>query len=170
MALPPELKRLFDDLPQARADREARARQREAQAATQREAAARAANDARQRLKDELTVAWDWVLTDGLALAEQLDRHGLNRVRLLGPLDPEGRPCDWHAPGARVFQMMFDGTFEVVRNDDFRALSYAHRTAEHFLETEPPAVTRAFIDAVRSGAVWQTVAQQLRESVADPID
>ena len=170
MPLPPELQKQFDDLPKARADRDERARQRQQAAEDAAQAKKTAAQLERERLRGDLQVAWDWVLTDGQSLAEQIDRHSLNRLRLLGPLDPDGQPCEWHVPGARVLLMMFDGTFEVVRNDDFRELRYAHRSAESFLETDPPAVVRAFIDAVKSGALWQTVAAQLREAVADPID
>jgi hypothetical protein len=38
------------------------------------------------------------------------------------------------------------------------------------LTVEPPGVSRAFVEAVRSGAVWQRIATQLRASTADVLN
>jgi hypothetical protein len=165
MALPPHVLKAFDELPRARAEREAR----ELKARQDRDAAANARDEARaterQQLRTELLVVWDWVESDAQELAAQMSAFGFNRLLLSGPLDEEGRPCAWQL-GARSIILMFDGTLELGRQDDYRELRYAHRSAEEFLSAEPPGVTRAFIDAVKSGAVWETVERQLRESTA----
>lgn len=169
MPLPPDVKRLFAELPQARAEREARQKQKVDQRKTAAELAEIERAAARERLRSEMAVTWDWVLSDAQELAKEMDDNGINRLQLLGPINSEGQPSEW-VPDARVIILMFDGTLEMVRMDDFRELRYAHRSAEEFLETEPPGVSRAFIEAVRSGEVWRNVSRQVREVTADPVD
>lgn len=169
MALPNDIKTLFAELPQARANRTARA---EEQARLREEAASRRAEEqrlARQALRAELLVAWDWLLGDGQELAAQLRAVNLTRLELLGSLDEDGREGPWQL-GSRALVLLDDGQLEVVRQDDYRALRYLLHTAEEMLEVEPAGVTRAFVEAVRSGAIWQRVAAQLRASTADPVD
>jgi|GEM_PF-5197135 hypothetical protein len=169
MALPPDLRALFNDLPRARADKEARAKQ----AALDREEAERrrreTAEQEREQLRAELAVAWDWLQGDGQELAAEMRTAHFMRLELVGPLDEQGQPCEWQL-NARAFILMQDGELEVVRQDDYRALRYCHRSLEDFLKTEPPAVTRAFIEAVRSGEVWKRVARQIREATAPTVD
>lgn len=168
MAMPRDLRALFDDLPKARADRDARAKQaeleREAEAQRQKDAA----NEARVRLRGELEVAWDWLQTDGQELAAAMKQANFMRLQLLGPLDPEGREVMWQLD-ARVLLLNDEGLLEVVRQDQYRELRYPVRTMDDFLSVEPPTFTRAFIDAVRSGAIWERVARQIRESTAPVI-
>lgn len=57
-----------------------------------------------------------------------------------------------------------------MRQDHSRALRYLLHTADELRETEPAGITRAFVEAVRSGAIWQRVAAQPRASTAAPID
>ena len=169
MALPNEIRTLFADLPHARAERAARAGQevRAREEAALREAEARKAQ--RQALRSELLVAWDWLLGDGQELAAEMRKAGFGRLELLGPLDEDGRECPWQL-NARALILLEDGQLEVVRQDDFRALRYLMHTADELLDVEPPAVTRAFVEAVRTGSIWQRVAAQLRSSTAAAID
>jgi hypothetical protein len=169
MPLPPELRTLFADLPRARAERERR--ELDAQRAREDAAQQQQQADARQRtaLRAELAVAWDWLQTDGQELAAELRKAGFLRMQLLGPVDREGREQPWQL-GARVVLLNEDGLLEVARQDDYRELRYPVRTVDDFLDVEPPGVTRAFIDAVRSGAVWERIARQVRESTAPRVD
>ncbi|MFO0596278.1 MAG: hypothetical protein U0228_13265 [Myxococcaceae bacterium] len=168
MALPRDLRTLFDELPNARAardDRIARARRDLEEAARKQE---EEDERARASLRGELEVAWDWLLTDGHELAAEMRKAQFLRLELLGPLDREGRPVPWQL-GARVFLVNDEGGLEVVRQDEYRELRYPVRTVEDFLRVEPPGVTRAFVEAVRAGAIWQRVAEQIRASTAPPI-
>jgi hypothetical protein len=169
MAIPTDIRTLFNELPQARAERAAREKQqvldREAEAKRQEEER----KTQRQALKSELLVAWDWLLGDGQELAAEMRKAGFGRLELLGPLDEEGQPCEWQL-SARALIMLDDGQLEVVRQDDYRALRYLIHTADELLDIEPPGVSRAFIEAVRSGTIWQRVATQLRASTAAPVE
>lgn len=167
--MPRDLKALFDDLPNARAQRDAQARQ--AQQAREDAEQRRLAEDAaaRARLRAELEVAWDWLQTDGQELAAEMKKASFLRLQLLGPLDVQGREVPWQLD-ARVLLLNDDGMLEVVRQDAYRELRYPVRSVDDFLNIEPPGFTRAFLDAVRSGAIWQRVAQQLRESTAPRVD
>ena len=93
MALPTDIRTLFAELPQARADRTARAEEQ------------RLAQDA---LRAELQVAWDWLLGDGQELAAELRTANFNRLELLGPLDEEGREGPWQI-GCRALVLLDDG-------------------------------------------------------------
>lgn len=165
MALPEHIRALFNELPEARLARE----QKERQAIADREAAAKAALEARDAervaLRADAQVTWDWLLSDGQELAAELRKANFQRLELIGPLDENGRPCEWHV-GARALLLLEDGQLEVARQDDYRALRYVLHDAEELLRIEPPGVTRAFIDFIRSGAVWEQVARQLRASTA----
>ncbi|MFT3708880.1 MAG: hypothetical protein QM817_14625 [Archangium sp.] len=169
MALPRDLKTLFDDLPAARAARTEREQQavrdRETAEAQRLEAEARA----RTQLRSEFEVVWDWLQTDGQELAGEMKKAGFMRMQLVGPLDRDGREVPWQLD-ARVYLLNDDGLVEVVRQDSYRELRYPVRTLEDFISIEPPGTTRAFIDAVRSGAVWRRVADQIRESTAPRVD
>ncbi len=169
MALPNDIRTLFAELPQARADRTARA---EEQVRLREEAARRRAEEqrlAKDALRAELQVAWDWLLGDGQELAAELRTANFNRLELLGPLDEEGREGPWQL-GSRALVLLDDGQLEVVRQDDHRALRYLVHTADEMLQVEPAGVTRAFVTAVRTGAIWRRVAEQLRASTAAPVD
>jgi hypothetical protein len=165
MAMPNDIRALFNDLPHARADRDAKQKQ----ALADREENARLEKERRERerelLRTELTVAWDWLQGDGQELAAEMGKAHLMRLDLLGPLDESGKPCDWQLD-ARALVLMQDGQLEVVRQDEYRVLRYLARTMDDFLRVEPPGVTRAFIEAVRSNEIWQRVARQLREVTA----
>jgi hypothetical protein len=165
MALPRDLKSLFDELPNARAARE----QRERDAVREREDAERqrkeAEEKARAQLRGEFEVVWDWLQTDGQELAAEMKKASFMRLELLGPIDREGREVPWQLE-ARVYLLNDDGLVEVVRQDPYRELRYPVRTLEDFISVEPPGATRAFIDAVRNGAVWRRVADQIRASTA----
>ena len=169
MALPKDIRTLFNELPQARADREALQKQR----VLDREAAAKKLEEERKAqraaLRAELLVAWDWLQQDGQELAAEMRKAGFGRLELLGPLDEDDRECPWQL-SARALVLMDDGQLEIVRQDDYRALRYLARTADELLDLEPPGVTRAFVEAIRSGSVWQRVGQQLRESTATPVE
>lgn len=169
MALPNDIRSLFAELPHARAERIARAEQleRERDEAARRREEERKAQ--REALRAELLVAWDWLLGDGQELAAEMRNGGFGRLELLGPLDEEGRECPWQL-SARALILLDDGQLEVVRQDDYRALRYLLHTADEMLTVEPPGVSRAFVEAVRSGAVWQRIATQLRASTADVIN
>ena len=123
----------------------------------------------RAALRAELLVAWDWLQQDGQELAAEMRKAGFMRLELLGPLDEEGRECPWQL-SARALVLLEDGQLEIVRQDDYRALRYLAHTADELLDVEPPGVTRAFVEAIRTGAVWQRIGQQLRESTATPVD
>ena len=169
MALPNEIRSLFADLPQARAERIARAEQ---QVRDQEEAARRRDDERRTQraaLRSEVLVAWDWLLGDGQELAAQMRTANFGRLELLGPLDEDGAECPWQL-GARALVLMDDGQLEVVRQDDYRALRYLVHSADELLDIEPPGVSRAFVEAVRSGTIWQRVAAQLRASTAVVVD
>jgi hypothetical protein len=169
MPLPKELKALFDDLPDARARREAARQQaqrdreeaeRQRQAQVERERAA---------LSNELAVAWDWAQTDGMELANELRKAGILRLQILGPLDPTGAQVPW-GPNARVLLINDDGLLEIVRVDDYRELRYPVRTMEDFLSVEPPAFSRAFIEAVRTQRIWARVTEALRAATAPAVE
>ena len=165
MAIPNDIRALFTELPQAREDRLARAAQQERQrdeAAKQREAQRLAEREA---LRSELLVAWDWLQGDGQELAAEMRKANFGRLELLGPLDEDGRECPWQL-NARALILLDDGQLEVVRQDDYRALRYLLHTAEDLLSIEPPGVSRAFVETIRSGTIWQRVATQLRASTA----
>lgn len=169
MALPNDIRALFAELPQARANRTART---EEQVRLREEAAKRREEEqrlARQALRPELLVAWDWLLADGQELAAELRKANFSRLELLGPLDEDGHEGPWQL-GSRALVLLDDGQLEVVRQDDYRALRYLVHTADELLEIEPAGVTRAFVEAVRSGAIWQRVAAQLRASTAAPVE
>lgn len=163
--MPNDVRALFQELPAARAEREAKQKQ----AIVDREEAAKRAKEQRalerEKLRSELAVAWDWLQGDGQELAAEMTKANLMRLELLGPLDENGRECEWQVD-ARALVLMQDGALEIVRQDEYRALRYLARTSEDFLGTEPPGVTRAFIDAVRDGVIWKRVARQLREASA----
>ncbi len=168
MALPNDIRTLFHDLPTARAEREARAKQ----AVLDREEAERLRAEERRVQRDalraELAVAWDWLQGDGQELAAEMCTANFMRLELVGPIDPSGAPCEWQLD-ARTLVLMQDGQLEVVRQDEYRALRYLAPTADAFLDVEPPGVTRAFIEAVRSGEVWRRVGRQLREATAPAV-
>jgi hypothetical protein len=169
MALPTDIRSLFAGLPDARAARTAQAQQqvREREEATLRQAEERKTQ--RAALRAELLVAWDWLLGDGQELAAEMRKANFHRLELLGPLDEDGQPCAWQL-GARALVLLDDGQLEVVRQDDYRALRYLAHTADELLDIEPPAFTRAFVESVRSGTLWQRVATQLRASTAVPFE
>ena len=165
MALPNDIRSLFAGLPDARAARTAQAEQqlRDREEATRRREEERKAQ--RAALRSELLVAWDWLLGDGQELAAEMRQANFHRLELLGPLDEEGRESPWQM-GSRALVLLEDGRLEVVRQDDYRALRYLVHGADELLDIEPPGVTRAFVEAVRSGTIWQRVATQLRASTA----
>lgn len=165
MAMPKDLRALFNDLPNARAARDAAAKQAELDRESAEKARLAADAEARTKLRAELEVAWDWLQTDGQELAAELKRANFMRMQLLGPLDPEGREVGWQLE-ARVLLLNDEGLLEVVRQDAYRELRYPVRTVDDFLSVEPPAFTRAFVEAVRSGAIWERVARQVREATA----
>lgn len=165
MAMPKDLRTLFNDLPNARAARDAAQKQAEVDRESAEKARLAADAEARVKLRAELEVAWDWLQTDGQELAAEIKKASFLRMQLLGPLDSEGREVGWQLD-ARVLLLNEDGLLEVVRQDAYRELRYPVRTVDDFLNVEPPAFTRAFIDAVRSGAIWQRVAQQVRQSTS----
>ena len=169
MALPKEIRTLFNDLPQARAERDALKKQRVIDRETEAKRLEEERKAQRAALRAELMVAWDWLQGVGQELASEMRKAGFGRLELLGPLDEEGRECPWQL-SARALVLMDDGQLEIVRQDDYRALRYLARTADELLDIEPPGVTRAFVEAVRSGTVWQHIGQQLRESTATPVD
>jgi hypothetical protein len=167
--LPNDIRSLFAELPHARAERIARAEQLE----RERDEAARAQEEMRktqrESLKPQLLVAWDWLLGDGQELAAEMRNGSFGRLELLGPLDEEGREAQWQL-GARALILLDDGQLEMVRQDEYRVLRYLIHSAQEMLETEPPGITRAFVEAVRSGSIWQRVATQLRASTATPVE
>lgn len=169
VAIPNDIRSLFAELPRARLDRKTR----EEQIVRDREEAARKREEERkaqrQALRSELLVAWDWLLGDGQELAAEMRKAGFGRLELLGPLDEEGRACPWQL-SARALILLDDGQLEVVRQDDYRALRYLMHTADELLDVEPPGVSRAFVEAVRSGAIWQRVSEQLRASTATRVE
>lgn len=166
MALPKELKALFAGLPQARAEKQQRAEQARLDEESAKEQAEAERQRQREALRAELSVAWDWLEGDGQELAAEFEKAGILRLEVLGPLDPEGREVPWQLD-ARVLLLNQGGQLEVVRSDPYRELRYPVRTMEDFLRIEPPSFTRAFVEAVRTGALYERVARHLRESTRD---
>lgn len=162
--MPRELKALFTALPEARAQQKAA----EAQALADRVSAMEREQEARERqrqaLRDELAVTWDWLQQDGQELAAEMRAGGFRRLELLGPIDEAGQPGHGDV-GDRLLVLIDDGELEIIRQDEHRVLRYLARELDDLLR-EPPAVLRALIDAVRTGAVWGRVEQQLREATA----